>query len=102
VSLHSWSSVVSTTCDSYRKQQSHLELHRTYDFLTHLRAEFVPLCAQLLACEPSVSLMEALVAVCNETRLRSAGLLESTSSSVLAARSASSGVLGRLPRGLLR
>jgi hypothetical protein len=49
-----------------------------------------------------VSLMEALVAVCNETRLRSAGLLESTSSSVLAARSASSGVLGRLPRGLLR
>ena len=47
--------------------------------------------------------MEALVAVRNEeTHLRSAGLLESTSSSVLAARSASSGVLGRLPRGLLR
>jgi hypothetical protein len=31
------------TCDSCRKQQSHLELRRTYDFLTRLRAEFEPL-----------------------------------------------------------
>jgi hypothetical protein len=29
--------------DSYRKQQSHLELRHTYDFLTRLRAEFEPL-----------------------------------------------------------
>ena len=80
------------TCDSCRKQQSHLELRRTYDFLTRLRAEFEPLRVQLLAREPCVSLMEALAAVRNEeTRLRSAGLLQSTSSSVLAARS---GILG--------
>ena len=84
------------TCDSCRKQQSHLELRRTYDFLTRLRAEFEPLRAQLLAREPCVSLMEALAAVRNEeTRLRSAGLLQSTSSSVLAARS---GILGSPPK----
>ncbi|CAD6269897.1 unnamed protein product [Miscanthus lutarioriparius] len=64
------------TCDSCRKQQSHLELRRTYDFLTRLRDEFEPLRAQLLAHEPCVSLMEALAAIRNEeTRLRSAGLL---------------------------
>jgi hypothetical protein len=83
------------TCDSYRKQQSHLELCRTYDFLTRLRAEFEPLRAQLLAREPCVSLMEALAAVRNETRLRSAGLLQSTSFSVLVARS---GILGSSPK----
>ena len=81
------------TCDFCRKQQSHLELRRTYNFLTHLRAEFEP---QLLAREPCVSLMEALAAVRNEeTRLCSAGLLQSTSSSVLAARS---GILGSSPK----
>ncbi|CAD6238308.1 unnamed protein product [Miscanthus lutarioriparius] len=84
------------TCDSCRKQQSHLELRRTYDFLTRLRAEFEPLRAQLLAREPCVSLMEALAAVRNEeTRLHSASLLQSTSSSVLAARS---GILGSPPK----
>ena len=66
---------------------SHLELRRTYDFLTRLRAKFEPLRAQLLAREPCVSLMEALAAVCNEgTHLHSAGLLQSASS-VLTARS---------------
>ena len=84
------------TCDSCRKQQSHLELRRTYNFLTHLRAEFEPLRAQLLAREPCVSLMEALAAVCNEeTHLCSVGLLQSTSSSVLAARSR---ILGSSPK----
>jgi len=64
------------TCESCRKQQSHLELRRTYDFLTRLRAEFEPLRAQLLAREPCVSLMDALAAVRNEEiRLRFAGLL---------------------------
>jgi hypothetical protein len=66
------------TCDSYRKQQSHLELRHTYDFLTRLHAKFEPLHAQLLAHEPCVSLMEALAAVCNEeSRLCSVGLLQS-------------------------
>ena len=77
------------TCESCRKQQSHLELRRTYDFLTRLRAEFEPLRTQLLAREPCVSLMDALAAVRNEEiRLRSIGLLQSAASSVLAVRSA--------------
>jgi hypothetical protein len=49
------------TCESCSKQQTHLELWRTYDFLTHFGAEFEPLRAHLLAREPSVSLMEALL-----------------------------------------
>ena len=73
-------------------------LSRTYDFLTHLRAEFEPLRAQLLAHEPCVSLMEVLAVVRNEeTYLCSVGLLQLTSSSVLATRSASSGILGSAP-----
>uniref|UniRef100_A0A0A9ADD6 Uncharacterized protein n=1 Tax=Arundo donax TaxID=35708 RepID=A0A0A9ADD6_ARUDO len=68
---------------------------RTYDFLTCLRAEFEPLCAQLLTREPYVSLMDALAAVRNETRLHTAGLLQS--SSVLAVRSASSKPTAPLP-----
>jgi hypothetical protein len=64
--------------------------------LTCLRAEFEPLRAQLLARELCVSLMEALAAVRNkETHLRSASLLQSTSSSVLATRS---GILGSTPK----
>ena len=54
------------TYDSYRKQQSHLELSGTYDFLTRIRANLESFHAQLLAREPYVSLMEALAAVCNE------------------------------------
>ncbi|CAD6254129.1 unnamed protein product [Miscanthus lutarioriparius] len=89
-----------TTCDSYRKQQSHLELQSHLWLLTRLRAEFEPLRAQLLAREPCVSLMEALATVHNEeTSLRFAGLLQSTSSSVLAARFACPGVLGSAPKG---
>jgi hypothetical protein len=57
-----------------------------YDFLTQLRDEFEPLCAQLLAHQPCVSLMDALAEVHNEeTRLQDAGLL--WVSSVLVARS---------------
>ena len=54
------------SCDSCRKQQSHLELRGTYDFLTRIRANLESFHAQLLAREPYVSLMEALAAVCNE------------------------------------
>jgi hypothetical protein len=57
-----------------------------YDFLTRLRDEFEPLCAQLLALHPCVSLMDALAELRNEeTCLHDAGLLQV--SSVLAARS---------------
>jgi hypothetical protein len=79
----------SDTCTSCRGQKDALELRRTYDFLTRLRDEFEPLRAQLLARHPCVSLMDALASVRNEeTRLRVAGLLQS--SSVLAAPSSSS------------
>jgi hypothetical protein len=79
-----------TTCQSCRDQTAALELHRTYDFLTRLRDEFEPLCAQLLARRPYVSLMDALIEVYNEEiRLRDAShdtsLLESAI--VLAAHS---------------
>jgi hypothetical protein len=41
-----------------------------YDFLTRFHDEFDPLHAQLLICQPYVSLMDALVEVLNEeTRL---------------------------------
>jgi hypothetical protein len=74
------------TCQSCRDQTTALELHQTYDFLTRLRDEFEPLRAQLLACCPYVSLMDALAEVRNEeTRLQDAGLL--LVSSVLASRS---------------
>jgi hypothetical protein len=59
------------TRPSCRDQTVALELRRTYDFLTRLHDEFEPLRAQLLACHPYVSLMDALV----EVRLRDAGLL---------------------------
>ena len=49
------------TCEPCSKQHTHLELWRTYDFLTCFCAEFEPLRAQLLAREPCVSLMEALL-----------------------------------------
>jgi hypothetical protein len=54
------------TCPSYRDQTAALELRRTYDFLTQICDEFEPLCAQLLARCPYVSLMDALAKVCNE------------------------------------
>jgi hypothetical protein len=74
------------TCQSCKDQKAALELCRMYDFLTQLRDEFEPLCAQLLAHEPCVSLMDALAEVHNEeTRLQDVGLLRV--SSVLAARS---------------
>jgi hypothetical protein len=77
------------TCQSYRDQTAALELRRTYNILTRLRDEFEPLCAQLLARRPYVSLMDALVEVRNEeVRLRDAGLLQSAT--VLAARSSAS------------
>src|SRR5579859_7939320 len=79
------------TCTSCQSQKDALELRRTYDFLTRLRDDFEPLRAQLLARHPCVSLMDALAHVRNEeTRLRTAGLLQS--SSVLAARSSSTRV----------
>jgi hypothetical protein len=61
------------TCQSCRDQTAALELRRTYDFLTRLRDEFEPLCAQLLARRPYVSLMDALAEIRNEVRLRDAG-----------------------------
>jgi glutaredoxin len=74
------------TCQWCKDQKATLELRRTYDFLIHLRDEFEPLCAQLLAHHPCVSLMDALAEVHNEeTRLQDAGLL--WVSSVLVARS---------------
>jgi hypothetical protein len=74
------------TCQSYKDQTVALELHRTYDFLTRLHDEFEPLRAQLLACCPYVSLMDALAEVHNEeTHLQDAGLLRV--SSVLVAHS---------------
>jgi hypothetical protein len=82
------------TCQSCKDQKAALELRRTYDFLTRLRDEFEPLCAQLLARHPCVSPMDALAEVRNEeTRLQDASLL--WISSVLAARSS-------VPRLLLR
>jgi hypothetical protein len=75
-----------TTCQSWKDQKATLELHRTYDFLTRFRDEFEPLCVQLLAHHPCVSMMDALAEVRNEeTRLQDAGFL--LVSSVLAARS---------------
>jgi hypothetical protein len=57
-----------------------------YDFLTRLRDEFEPLCAQLLACHPCVSLMDVHAEVHNEeTCLQDASLLQV--SSVLVVRS---------------
>jgi hypothetical protein len=54
--------------------------------LTRLHDEFEPLCAQLLAHHPYVSLMDALAEVRNEeVRLHDAGLLQSAT--VLVARS---------------
>jgi hypothetical protein len=77
---------VSYTCQSCKDQKAALELCHTYDFLTWLRDEFEPLCGQLLAHHPCVSLMDALAEVCNEeTHLQDADLLRI--SSVLAARS---------------
>jgi hypothetical protein len=74
------------TCQSCKDQNAALELRRTYDFLTRLRDEFEPLCAQLLARHPCVSPMDALAEIRNEeTRLQDASLL--WVSSVLAARS---------------
>jgi hypothetical protein len=43
------------TCQSCQSQKAALELRRTYDFLTRLRDEFEPLCAQLLAHHPCLS-----------------------------------------------
>ncbi|WVZ93221.1 hypothetical protein U9M48_039219 [Paspalum notatum var. saurae] len=78
-----------STCEFCQGQQSDIELQRTYAFLTHLRDEYEPLCAQLLARHPFVSLIDALTDVRNEeTRLRSAGLLPPTSA--LATRSSPS------------
>ncbi|KAJ1270679.1 hypothetical protein BS78_06G070300 [Paspalum vaginatum] len=77
-----------STCEFCHGQQSDIELQRTYAFLTRLRDEYEPLRAQLLARHPFVSLMEALADVCNETRLRTTGLLPSASA--LAARSSPS------------
>jgi hypothetical protein len=58
----------------------------TYDFLTRLRDEFVPLRAQLLARRPYVSLMGTLAEIRNEeNRLRDASLLQSAT--ILVARS---------------
>jgi hypothetical protein len=75
-----------TTCQSCKDQKAALELHRMYDFLTQLRDDFEPLCAQLLARHPCVSLIYALAEVHNEeTCLQVAGLLRV--SSVLATRS---------------
>jgi hypothetical protein len=75
-----------STCHSCKDQKAALELHRAYDFLTRLRDEFEPLRAQLLACYPCVSLIDALAEVHNEeVHLQDAGLLRV--SSVLAARS---------------
>jgi hypothetical protein len=56
--------------------------------LSRLRDEFEQLRAQLVSRVPCVSRMEALAAVRNEElRLQNAGLLQSSSSSALAARS---------------
>jgi hypothetical protein len=75
-----------STCQSCKDQKVALELRHTYDSLTRLRDVFVPLCAQLFACHPCVSLMDAFAEVCNEeTRLQDAGLL--WVSSVLVAHS---------------
>jgi hypothetical protein len=75
-----------TTCQSCRDQTVALDFRWTYNFLTRLRDEFEPLHVQLLACRPSVSLMDALAEVRNEEiRLRDAGLLQSTT--ILSARS---------------
>jgi hypothetical protein len=84
------------TCQSCKDQKTALELCRTYDFLTRHRDEFEPLHAQLLAHHPYVSLMDALVEVCNgETHLQDAGLLRS--SSVLAAHSSIARLMAPAP-----
>jgi hypothetical protein len=63
------------TYKSCKDQNDALELQCTYDFLTRLRDEFKPLPVQLLTCHPCVSLMDALVEVCNEeTPLWDAGV----------------------------
>jgi hypothetical protein len=88
------------TCQSCRDQTAALELRRTYDFLTRLRDEFEPLCAQLLARRPYVSLMDALVVVYNEeVRLRDVGLLQSAT--ILAPRSSASRSSSTRPTALV-
>jgi hypothetical protein len=53
-----------------------LEFHHVYEFLSRLRKEFEPRCAQLFA-RGRVSLLEALSEIrAEETRLRGVGLLE--------------------------
>jgi hypothetical protein len=72
------------TYQSYKDQKAALELCHTYDFLTQLHDEFEPLCAQLLARHPCVSLMDTLVEVRNEkTCLQDTGLFHVSSILVL-------------------
>ena len=75
------------TCEPCSKQHTHLELWRTYDFLTCFCAEFEPLRAQLLAREPCVSLMEALLFIMGRP-VFDAGLLQSACLFILVVRSA--------------
>jgi hypothetical protein len=80
-----------STCDSCKAHKVALETRRTHDLLTHFHDEFEQLRAQLVSCEPCVSLMKALATVRNkELCLYNAGLLQSaSSSSILAAHSSS-------------
>jgi hypothetical protein len=72
-----------------RDQTAALDLRWTYDFLTQLHDEFAPLCAELFARRPYVSLMDALAEVRNEeVRLHDVGFLQAAI--VLAARSLAS------------
>jgi hypothetical protein len=54
------------TYQTCKDRKAALEFYRTYDFLTRLHDEFEPLCAQLLARHPCVSLIDALAEVRNE------------------------------------
>ena len=84
--LDSLGADVCRRCQCCVRQQAKLEVRRLYDFLTRLRPEFEQSRAQLLARHPRLSTLEALAEVrSEEVRLRSTGLLPS-SSAVLAAR----------------
>ena len=81
------------TCACCQTVRSDLEFQRVYEFLSRLRGEFEPRCAQLFA-RGRVPISEVLAELrAEETRLRGAGLLQVPS--VFAARTAAPPVISR-------
>ncbi|EAZ12182.1 hypothetical protein OsJ_02065 [Oryza sativa Japonica Group] len=79
---------VCRTCTCCQRQRVQTETTRLYEFLSHLRPEFEPVRAQLLARRPRPSLLETLPELrAEETRCREAGIgFAQQSTSVLVAQ----------------